>query len=128
MRRAPQSISSLVMLFLLTLPASRLSLTLGESHSLAGRQRIATPLSSSICIQSFLISHYGQWAPHLYIFSNTPLDSSSGDWAGNVWSQSGPPGQEQSCAQRTGVSSCTDFVQNNGGAFAQACAYYMITT
>jgi hypothetical protein len=45
----------------------------------------------------------------------------SGDWAGNVWSGSGVPGQEQSCATRTGVASCSDYVLNNGGAFKEAC-------
>ena len=31
------------------------------------------------------------------------------------------PGQDQSCATRTGVSTCEAFVQNNGSAFDQAC-------
>lgn len=43
-----------------------------------------------------------------------------GDWAGNVWGNSGPPGQETSCAQRTGFSTCADFVQNVGSAFEDA--------
>lgn len=45
----------------------------------------------------------------------------SGDWAGAVWGSSGTPGQEQSCAQRTGVATCQQFVQQNGSAFADAC-------
>lgn len=46
----------------------------------------------------------------------------SGDWAGGVWSSSGAPGQEQSCAARTGYATCQDFVQNDGTAFQEACA------
>ncbi|PPQ63720.1 hypothetical protein CVT24_004300 [Panaeolus cyanescens] len=43
-----------------------------------------------------------------------------GDWAGAVWNSAGIPGQEQSCAQRTGFSTCEDFVRNNGAAMANA--------
>ncbi|KAH9486693.1 putative glycosidase C21B10.07 [Psilocybe cubensis] len=43
-----------------------------------------------------------------------------GDWAGAVWNTAGIPGQEQSCAQRTGVSTCEAFVRANGGAMANA--------
>ncbi|KAG6891099.1 hypothetical protein C0995_014189 [Termitomyces sp. Mi166 len=43
-----------------------------------------------------------------------------GDWAGSVWSVSGIPGQEQSCAERTGVSTCEAFVRGNGAAMAEA--------
>ena len=46
----------------------------------------------------------------------------SGDWAGSVWGDAGSPGQAQSCAQRTGVSTCEDFVLNQGSAFSDACA------
>jgi len=53
---------------------------------------------------------------HVAIFDTTLC----GDWAGNVWSGSGVPGQEQSCATRTGVASCSDYVLNNGGAFKEA--------
>lgn len=45
----------------------------------------------------------------------------SGDWASGVWSSSGIPGQEQSCAARTGYATCQDFVQNSGGSFQEAC-------
>lgn len=47
----------------------------------------------------------------------------SGDWAGNVWGSAGLPGQEQSCAQMTGAATCSDFVQNNGAAFSEACEW-----
>jgi len=43
-----------------------------------------------------------------------------GDWAGNAWTASGAPGQEQSCAQRTGVATCQQYVQQNGAAFSDA--------
>lgn len=43
-----------------------------------------------------------------------------GDWAGGVWNSAGIPGQEQSCAQRTGFSTCEDFVRNNGGSMSEA--------
>lgn len=46
---------------------------------------------------------------------------SSGDWGGGVWDASGVPGQDQSCAARTGVASCSDFVLNNGASFTEAC-------
>jgi hypothetical protein len=51
---------------------------------------------------------------------------SSGDWASGVWNSAGIPGQEQSCAQRTGVSTCEAFVRANGGAMAEACAYHYL--
>ncbi|TBU46576.1 concanavalin A-like lectin/glucanase domain-containing protein [Dichomitus squalens] len=53
---------------------------------------------------------------HSAIFDTTLC----GDWAGNVWNDAGAPGQEQSCATRVGVSTCEEFVQNNGAAFADA--------
>jgi hypothetical protein len=43
-----------------------------------------------------------------------------GDWAGATWSLSGIPGQEQSCAQRTGFSSCEAFVRARGDTFHEA--------
>lgn len=43
-----------------------------------------------------------------------------GQWAGAVWSSSGIPGQEQSCAQRTGFSTCEAFVRANGAAMNEA--------
>jgi hypothetical protein len=54
-----------------------------------------------------------------YLAADSP--SESGDWAGSVWSASGVPGQEESCAQRTGFSSCEAFVRASGSSFTQAC-------
>lgn len=45
----------------------------------------------------------------------------SGDWAGGVWGAAGIPGQEQSCAQRTGFATCDEFVRSRGAAFQEAC-------
>jgi hypothetical protein len=53
---------------------------------------------------------------HVAIFDTTLC----GDWAGGVWSSSGTPGQEQSCAARTGYATCQDFVQNSGSSFQEA--------
>ncbi|KAJ7071403.1 concanavalin A-like lectin/glucanase domain-containing protein [Mycena amicta] len=53
---------------------------------------------------------------HVAIFDTTLC----GDWAGSAWTGSGIPGQEQSCATRTGYSTCQEFVQNSGGSFADA--------
>ncbi|KAJ3751028.1 glycoside hydrolase family 16 protein [Lentinula detonsa] len=72
-----------------------------------------TPLaqwSSSGCNPSTFFSD------HSAIFDTTFC----GDWAGEVWTTSGIPGQEQSCAQRTGYSTCEAFVMAEGSAFTQA--------
>jgi len=53
---------------------------------------------------------------HSVIFDTTLC----GDWAGAVWSVSGIPGQEESCADRTGFSTCEEFVRSSGSAFAEA--------
>ncbi|KAF9458751.1 concanavalin A-like lectin/glucanase domain-containing protein [Collybia nuda] len=53
---------------------------------------------------------------HHVIFDTTLC----GDWAGAVWMSSGIPGQEQSCAQRTGFTTCEAFVRANGSAFTEA--------
>ncbi|KAF7362471.1 GH16 domain-containing protein [Mycena venus] len=53
---------------------------------------------------------------HVAIFDTTLC----GDWAGSAWTASGPPGQEQSCATRTGFSTCEAFVQGSGASFADA--------
>lgn len=45
-----------------------------------------------------------------------------GDWAGGVWTATGVPGQDQSCAQITGVATCNQFVQQNGASLSEACA------
>jgi len=46
-----------------------------------------------------------------------------GDWAGSVWTATGVPGQEQSCAQRTGVATCQQYVRQNGAALSEACKF-----
>ncbi|KAI0757414.1 concanavalin A-like lectin/glucanase domain-containing protein [Daedaleopsis nitida] len=53
---------------------------------------------------------------HVAIFDTTFC----GDWGGAVWTAAGVPGQDQSCAQRTGAATCEDYVRNNGGAFTEA--------
>ncbi|KAI0762578.1 concanavalin A-like lectin/glucanase domain-containing protein [Fomes fomentarius] len=53
---------------------------------------------------------------HIAIFDTTLC----GDWGGGVWSAAGVPGQEQSCAQRTGVAACEDYVRAHGSAFTEA--------
>lgn len=53
---------------------------------------------------------------HQAIFDTTLC----GDWAAAVWSSTGIPGQEQSCAQRTGSATCEAFVRANGASMAQA--------
>lgn len=53
---------------------------------------------------------------HSVIFDTTLC----GDWASGVWTASGIPGQEQSCAQRTGVATCEQFVRQNGTALSEA--------
>ncbi|KAL5530550.1 hypothetical protein ACEPAF_6808 [Sanghuangporus sanghuang] len=51
------------------------------------------------------------------IIINTTL---CGDWAAGAWTTSDVPGQETSCAQRIGCSTCEDFVRNSGGSFRTA--------
>jgi len=53
---------------------------------------------------------------HHVIFDTTLC----GDWAGGTWSAAGIPGQEQSCAQRTGFDTCEAFVRSRGSAFKEA--------
>ncbi|KAJ6604155.1 concanavalin A-like lectin/glucanase domain-containing protein [Mycena vulgaris] len=53
---------------------------------------------------------------HVAIFDTTLC----GDWAGSAWTSSGIPGQEQSCAARTGFSTCEAFVKAKGSAFNEA--------
>ncbi|KAI1786309.1 concanavalin A-like lectin/glucanase domain-containing protein [Ganoderma leucocontextum] len=43
-----------------------------------------------------------------------------GQWGDGVWASDNAPGQSQTCAQRTGVASCEDFVRANGAAFSEA--------
>lgn len=37
------------------------------------------------------------------------------------------PGQDQSCAQRTGVATCQQFVQQNGAALSEACTSFFFS-
>lgn len=53
---------------------------------------------------------------HVAIFDTTLC----GDWASGVWNSSGIPGQEQSCATRTGYSTCEAFVLASGSSFSEA--------
>ncbi|KAI0320987.1 concanavalin A-like lectin/glucanase domain-containing protein [Amylostereum chailletii] len=53
---------------------------------------------------------------HSAIFDTTLC----GDWASGVWSSTGVPGQDTSCAASTGVSTCEEYVRNNGNAFSEA--------
>ncbi|EPQ61123.1 hypothetical protein GLOTRDRAFT_113571 [Gloeophyllum trabeum ATCC 11539] len=53
---------------------------------------------------------------HTAIFDTTLC----GDWASGVWNTAGIPGQEQSCAQRTGYATCEQFVRAEGSAFEDA--------
>lgn len=60
--------------------------------------------------------------PNKYFYDNTFIFDTTfcGDWAGSAWSNSGLPGQEESCAARTGYSTCEDYVRNKGGSFTEA--------
>ncbi|KZT42799.1 hypothetical protein SISSUDRAFT_979643 [Sistotremastrum suecicum HHB10207 ss-3] len=59
---------------------------------------------------------YTFFEDHSAIFDTTLC----GEWAGNVWNDAGIPGQEQSCAQRTGFADCESFVRASGSAFQVA--------
>ncbi|KAI0666248.1 concanavalin A-like lectin/glucanase domain-containing protein [Trametes maxima] len=60
--------------------------------------------------------------PFKYFYQHTAIFDTTlcGDWAGGVWGAAGVPGQDQSCAARTGVATCQDFVLNNGASFSEA--------
>ncbi|KAF5392404.1 hypothetical protein D9757_002181 [Collybiopsis confluens] len=60
--------------------------------------------------------------PNTFFYQQSAIFDTTfcGDWAGSVWNDSGIPGQEQSCAQRTGYSTCEAFVKAEGSAFSQA--------
>ncbi|KAJ7480170.1 glycoside hydrolase family 16 protein [Mycena galericulata] len=53
---------------------------------------------------------------HVAIFDTTLC----GDWAGSVWTGTGVPGQDVSCATQTGFSTCEAFVAASGASFAEA--------
>lgn len=78
---------------------------------------------SSTLIRRSLIRHYGLYLLSYPFTERTLTCSYSGDWAGGVWDSAGFPGQEQSCSQRTGFSTCDAFVLASGASFAEACKY-----
>ncbi|CAE6338481.1 unnamed protein product [Rhizoctonia solani] len=53
---------------------------------------------------------------HIMIFDTTLC----GDWAGNAWQSSGIAGQTQTCAAKTGYSTCLDYIRNEGANFKDA--------
>ncbi|KAI0311086.1 hypothetical protein OF83DRAFT_1069425, partial [Amylostereum chailletii] len=53
---------------------------------------------------------------HSLVFDTTLC----GDWGKAVWNSSDTPGQEQSCASRTGYSTCEEYVRNKGGDLSEA--------
>ncbi|WVR05808.1 hypothetical protein IAU60_002833 [Kwoniella sp. DSM 27419] len=59
---------------------------------------------------------YSYFYDHFSIFDTTLC----GDWSGNVWNQAGYAGQDQSCADKTGYATCSDYVLNKGSAFTEA--------
>lgn len=63
-------------------------------------------------------------SPYQYFYDNINIFDTTlcGDWAGadGVWNYAGYAGQSQSCAAITGYSTCSDYVQNVGSAFADA--------
>jgi hypothetical protein len=86
--------------------------------------------ASSCAPYTYFVDHVAIFDTTLWQVSFTPgqhlllINANSGVWAGNVWTGSGIPGQEQSCAQRTGSSTCEAFVLNNGASFVEACKLY----
>lgn len=105
-----------------------LSLASGVSPWLIGPLRLAAPTNSSMITIPSSIPPYGTSS---YFQSFQRMISTwlySGDWAGAVWTGTGIPGQEQSCAQRTGVATCEEFVRNNGGSLNEACRFSSFVT
>jgi hypothetical protein len=62
-----------------------------------------------------------QCDPYKYFYDNINIFTSTlcGDWAGGVWNYA-DAGETQSCAAKTGYSSCEDYVRNEGASFANA--------
>ncbi|KAG9314549.1 concanavalin A-like lectin/glucanase domain-containing protein [Chiua virens] len=54
---------------------------------------------------------------HSAIFDTTLC----GDWAGSAWGGTGVPGQSVSCQAQTGFATCTEFIQQSGASFNDAC-------
>ena len=80
--------------------------------------RFSTPLSG-MCLARQSAEDLAEFRIYFRMFSAC----FSGQWAGSVWGSSGPPGQEQSCAQMTNVGDCVSYVLANGAAFDEACKY-----
>jgi len=61
---------------------------------------------------------YKFFTENFNIFTNTFC----GDWSGadSVWNSAGYAGQTESCASKTGYSTCSDYVLNKGSAFSEA--------
>ncbi|KAL5641346.1 hypothetical protein ACGC1H_001732 [Rhizoctonia solani] len=53
---------------------------------------------------------------HIMIFDTTLC----GDWAGNAWQSSGIAGQTETCAAKTGYSTCLDYIRNEGANLKDA--------
>jgi len=100
-----------------------LNQTLGGRHRQGGLRLPVIHLSSSTITTPFSTRPYGERLINHTYLSNC-FRVFSGQWAGGVWSSSGIPGQEQSCAQKTGFSTCEAFVRANGAAMDEACACF----
>ncbi|KAJ3838788.1 concanavalin A-like lectin/glucanase domain-containing protein [Lentinula raphanica] len=91
------------------------------------RSKIPSDISAGTPLPSLWGTPFAWWASsscnitEFFGLQSTIFDTTlCGDLAGSVWSDAGAPGQEQSCATRTGVSDCNTFVQNNGAALQEA--------
>ncbi|KAF5379935.1 hypothetical protein D9757_007202 [Collybiopsis confluens] len=107
--------------FTMTLNSSNIALWFFE------RSEIPSDISSGTPLPNTWGTPYAQWSSstcniaELFGFQSTIFDTTlCGDLAGSVWGAAGAPGQEQSCAARTGVSDCDTFVRNNGASFLEA--------
>lgn len=60
--------------------------------------------------------------PYTFFYTHSAIFDTTlcGDWAGSAWSTTGVPGQDVSCAQQTGFSTCSAFVQASGASFSEA--------
>jgi hypothetical protein len=91
------------------------------------RSAIPSDIAAGTPLPDMWGTPFAQWTTpscnitEFFGYQSTIFDTTlCGDLGNSVWSQSGSPGQAQSCAQRTGVSDCNTFVQQNGAAFEQA--------
>lgn len=100
-----------------------LNQTPGGLRRQGGRRLPVIHSSSSTITRPFSTRLYGKHLTYHAYLSNCFPDF-SGQWAGAVWSSTGIPGQEQSCAQETGFPTCEAFVRANGAAMNEACACF----